>query len=562
MKLKINQQQIYNAIVRFPITLLSSLGATVFALIKIQNSEIGNDPYFFTCLLGVSVAFGVEIGSEQRRITKWKQALVITFVLGLFYFFVVKEASQLFQNEQVTIRTIIALLIAHLFVSFSPFLNSNEGFWSYNKHLFLTILTSFLYTVTLSIGLLLAIQGVGSLFDIQISSKTYPSMWVILNGFLNTVIFTSKFPKLDELDHSYPKGLKYFTLYVLLPLVSVYLLILFAYEIKIISSWQLPVGWVSMMVLASAVLGIFAFLLLFPIKSQNTWVARFSRIYYRLLIPLIALLFVAIYTRVNQYGLTESRFFVVVLAFWLLGITLYFLFRDNIKIIPISLSIVAFFAAFGPFSAFNVSLKNQTKRFNEVLNSNNLLVNKKISYSGKKTISDKDADKLHAAVEYLASNSPQTLTSVVKGKIDPKNAQFSIVSDFYKRTGLPKQVNKQIYDYQGFGVKSTEQMHIGGYDLMSRFSYYKNSENQTIGSNKVKFNVADYKCRIVFDGSETLDINLENLKSFHTYDLNPDSLSFIGESKNWKVKLLIESGTLRDGKVDNLYGWIMTKKKD
>ena len=67
-----------------------------------------------------------------------------------------------------------------------------------------------------------------------------------------------------DIEIDYPIGLKYFTQYVLLPLVAIYLGILIAYEAKIAIQWSLPQGWVSIMVLASAIFGILAFLLIYP----------------------------------------------------------------------------------------------------------------------------------------------------------------------------------------------------------------------------------------------------------------------------------------------------------
>ncbi len=559
MKLKINQQQILVAFHRFPLTLLFSLAATVVSIWRIHNTGLKSDPYFYTFFLGLVVAFGVEIGAEKHKISKWLQAVVVFVILAVFYFFVAKDITFLYEKPRSYISTLAAILVAHLFAAYSPFLTETHGFWSYNKHLFLTILTSFLYTITLGAGLSLAIMGVDNLFNLRVPNEIYPSLWIFLNGFINTLIFTSKVPRLTDLDHSYPKGLKYFTVYVLLPLVSIYLIILFSYEIKILVSWELPSGWVSLMILASAVLGIFAFLLLYPIKDQNAWVARFSRIYYWLLLPLIVLLFAAIYTRVSQYGLTEDRFFVVVLAFWLLGITLYFLYADNIKVIPISLSIVAFLAVFGPFNAFNVSLKNQTKRFNEVLEANNLVKDKKISAADKTNFSKADIDKLNASVEYLARYSPKTLAAFTK--IDTDATEWNIVADFYKNTGLPQSANRVTNDYRSFGVSPLKAMNISGYDSMFRFNYYDKSETQNLGTEKVTLDVLNNKIRLNFENSDTVHIDLKDLNKYNSQELSIDLLTFNASSTKRDVKIMVEYGSLQNGNIKSLSGWVLMKER-
>ncbi len=193
----------------------------------------------------------------------------------------------------------------------------------------------------------------------------------------------AKLPTLDIIDtkkDDYPLGLKYFTQYVLLPLVAIYLLILLAYEFKIIINWSLPIGWVSVLVMASAIFGILAFLLLYPLRNANKWITKFTKAYYWILIPLICLMIVAIYVRINEYGVTEPRYFIALVSVWLLSICIYFSVSkiDNIKIIPMSLINIGLLSIYGPFNTFFASRFNQEKRMLSVLNEKKMLVNGKI----------------------------------------------------------------------------------------------------------------------------------------------------------------------------------------
>src|SRR5690606_2441093 len=114
------------------------------------------------------------------------------------------------------------------------------------------------------------------------------------------LLFVGNIPDLHVTDReeNFPKGLRLFTQYVLLPLVALYVLILLGYEVKIIVQRTLPKGWVSYLVLCSGIFGILAFLLVYPLKESTVWVRRFNRYFYWLLIPLILLMMVAIYTRI------------------------------------------------------------------------------------------------------------------------------------------------------------------------------------------------------------------------------------------------------------------------
>ncbi len=136
--------------------------------------------------------------------------------------------------------------------------------------------------------------------------------------------------------------------------------------VKIIVTAQWPVGWVSYLILVYSVLGVLALLLIHPIRNQqgNKWIVGFSSFFYIALIPLLCLLYLAIFKRVNTYGITELRYYVLLLATWLLALNLYFVFSKikSIKIIPVSLCILALFSTVGPWGAFQWSLRSQQRR--------------------------------------------------------------------------------------------------------------------------------------------------------------------------------------------------------
>lgn len=165
-------------------------------------------------------------------------------------------------------------------------------------------------------------------------------------------------PELEQ-SHTYPKGLKVFTQFVLLPLVTLYLVILYLYFGKIVLQWEWPQGWVSVLVLCFSIAGVLSLLLIHPIRFEagNAWMRTFFRWFYRALFPLIILLILTIWRRVSEYGITEPRYVVLALALWLFCTALYFLLssQKNIKFIPVTLSLVALIMAFGPFNAFQVS---------------------------------------------------------------------------------------------------------------------------------------------------------------------------------------------------------------
>lgn len=145
--------------------------------------------------------------------------------------------------------------------------------------------------------------------------------------------------------------------------------------------WSLPKGLVATLVLGYAVYGMLSILLVHPVRFDqgNRWIMTFSKFFYLLLIPLIILLGSAVYLRVNQYGVTESRYILILLSLWLTGITIYFLSSrlQNIKIIPVTLCVVALLAVWGPQSASAVSKRSQLNRLFSFFEQKNSISNGK-----------------------------------------------------------------------------------------------------------------------------------------------------------------------------------------
>jgi hypothetical protein len=297
----------------------------------------------------------------------------------------------------------------HLFVAIAPWLGRGEinGFWHFNKSMFLRLLTAYLFTIVLYGGLAIALMAVENLFELYVPGERYGQLWVLLTGMFMTWFFLAGVPDdLDALDamDEYPKGLKIFSQYVLFPLVAVYLLILVAYSGKILVEWSWPYGWVSRLILGFSGAGIFSLLLLHPIRnhSENRWILMASRWFYIALAPLLVMYFLAVLRRLSDYGLTEARYLGIVIGIWLAVMTLYFLIsrEKNIKIVPLSLCILAFLISVGPWGAFAVSENSQVSRLQSLMEKNALLADGK-AHAAEAPVPAEDVREISAALQYL-----------------------------------------------------------------------------------------------------------------------------------------------------------------
>jgi hypothetical protein len=355
-------------------------------------------------LLSVAVAKWVEKRGAGRGMAIGLQAVVVVLA-GLYYWSLPAEVSAI-----MVIRTVVLALGLHWLIAVAGFGRQEvNGFWIFNKRLFLRALTAYLYSMVLYIGVALALLAIDKLFNADVHSEVYEDCWWLFGGLFSVWFFLAGFPRSyanPEVISDYPRGLKIFTQYVLLTLVTVYMLILYAYMLKIILTRHWPVGWVAWMVLAFAVAGILSLLLIYPLQNDKShiWVRNYTRIFYLALLPLNIMLFTSIYKRVGPYGITEQRYFLLALAWWLLFITVYFLVsrKKDIRLVPLSLCILAFLSVWGPWGAFSVSLNSQRDRLKELLEKNKLLVNGKVGAEGAGVhVMGKDKKAISSVTEYI-----------------------------------------------------------------------------------------------------------------------------------------------------------------
>ena len=421
-----------NSFVRFPLTILSSLAAVVIGIYLTEcHKSIDNIfPYIniiLTSSLGISLFFCATIISNKKKFDKKNNLLIHAFAaLILVAIYLTLPSKESTHNTTLPyIKYALYSITSHLLVSFIPFAFTQQlnGFWQYNKTLFIRFLTSTLYSGFIYVGLILALSALNLLFDIKIHNELYFDIWITVAGFFNTWFFVSGIPQdLDELEinNEYPSGLKTFSQYVLLPLLALYLIILYAYGSKILMLWDWPKGIVTYLIICVSVLGILTFLLLYPYGNQNenSWIKKSSKAYYFALIPLLFILYIAIFMRIDDYGITINRYIILILGVWLTILCLYTAIgKTNIKFIPTSLALIAILISFGPWGMFSVSEKSQVKRLEKILTQSKVLVKGKVQNEtilGKENITNQyGIDKF--ANEKLLSDS---LHNEVKSILD------------------------------------------------------------------------------------------------------------------------------------------------
>ncbi|KYH07596.1 ABC transporter permease [Chryseobacterium cucumeris] len=533
-------------IFRYPMILVMALLAAIGAIyiVETERSEITSYIKFTICsCLGISLMFALKMLSQRIGKELLLQVCGIVFLIGFYYILPDKKNS--FTEVYAYIIAVTALL-SHLLVSFVPFLEKDRElrFWQYNKNLFINIFLTAVFTGVLTGGVELAILAVDKLFDFNFHDRIYRDTFfvlAILGSSFIFLLFNDKGLNNLEKDGTYPVVLKFFTQFILIPLLLIYVTILYFYSVKILINWQLPRGWVSYLVLAYSIVGILALLLVHPLKEENakSWVRIFSRAFYYTIVPLIVLLFTAIFTRILEYGYTEPRYFVLLLALWLLSIVVYFIFnkKATIKFIPVSLFLFGAFALVSPYlNAFSVAKRSQKTELMNILNQHQLMSADKINFQKKvtDTVRNEIADKF----EFLAERKQSEFLSTLLNEKDQaeltdniKNGTFySINYDIQNKfSDVNVTVKNRAYEMNRLVLIRKEQaVEIGNYQYLIFFHRYSRDPQQL---NNDQFELTD---QLTEKSSLKLSLN-----SQEKIDFGPQIIKLFEKNKNKKGNVLI-----------------------
>jgi len=580
---------------RFPWTLLSAFTSAGICWLLVLESHKWK-PYedflsrlLLPAMLGISVFFALALWFERSGMTAHRHWA--GFASGLIVLLVL-DRSYSQDSPQIYIYGFVQLAVAaHLFAAVAPFYRSGSvaAFWEFSRILFQRILQSVLFSAILFAGLAIALWAVQSLLGVKIDWKAYYFLFLSVAFLFNTWFFLAGVPS-DwqelETDYEYPSGLRMFVQFILLPLVTLYVIILYGYLMKILIIREWPRGTIGWLVSIVSVFGMLALLLVHPLRHRpgHRWIQLYSRSFYLGLFPLIVLLLMAIWRRLSEYGLTEDRYFLLVLTLWMTGIAGYFSFRrqPSIKVIPISLGVLAMLTIAGPWGPYDLSLRNQMSRLRNRLEKLNILRNGKIEKTTA-SLALNDRKEISSLVRYMidmhgaASLQPWFPEDLAR-KLE-KEAGHPNASIFSRSTyGHPKIITEMMgvtyveqwqhsadakYFYANSAPLWNEVRSVVGYDYLARFNLYKT--NGSASSSVITIDTRRYE---LFWGRDENRIELKDgRQALVILDLGPflkrlqeqtvqgsnsglaeELMSLEAESASARVKLRFESiSGMREG---------------
>jgi hypothetical protein len=571
---------------RFPITILCSTAVAVMLIVISELQPIDTSQletlYRITMIiaLGIPLSLCIKVFSERKDGIKTARLIGLYaaggLVLLLYYFFLLDKLNMVSITRYIAVS--LALYLGFLFI---PYLPKKEQYEMYMIKVGFGFFITVIYSAVLYLGLAAILLAIDQLLGIAVAGMTYYYTGLIVAFVFAPSYFLADIPLPDQRFHqeNYSKILRILLLYIVMPLLTVYTAILYLYFIKIIVQWQWPVGLVSHLVLWYAVIVTIVLFFITPIKDEDKWANIFTLWMPKIILPILIMMFISMGIRINAYGVTENRYFVVVLALWVSAMMLYFSFikkRMNI-IIPVTLALIALVSVFGPLSSYSVSTRSQTNRLQAILIKNDMLHEGKIK-TAPADISRDDKNEISRKLDYFNQN--HTLRKV---KYLPQDFKMD---DMEKVFGFPYvPYGPHFTDSHGFFYLKNSQsegaVDIQGYDYLfgSMLPYGERSTDSTGSSGSTIDAKYDYQSSVVRVYSHGLLLYKKDLNPFvrELFDkhqpseeeksIPPEEMTLVEENEQVKVKFIFmhimgqEDMTTGDVKLERAEFYLLIKMK-
>ena len=235
-------------------------------------------------------------------------------------------------------------------------------FWNFSLNTLGAMIGGFVVGGLLTLGLILFVQSLDWLFGVtyEYIFADIPSVCMVL---LAPLLFMSQIPDRDSKRNyevmAFSGFIKGVAQYLFIPLLILYLVTLYLYAAKILIAWQLPTGWVSYLVSASMLGMVFLLFITYPVQYEQgkSFFKTVTRWLPLAMLPLLALMTVAIGRRLSDYGITVSRLYVLVFNIWCYIVCIGLLLTRNRRIwwIPASFAAILFLISVGPQSIANIT---------------------------------------------------------------------------------------------------------------------------------------------------------------------------------------------------------------
>ena len=256
---------------------------------------------------------------------------------ALVYFGFTDYQPDLFSNEFVpnTIFFIYVAVFLGLFIA--PFWKQKDenAFWIFTFKNIKALLVAALVAGILLGSIEALVFCSGALFEHEFDEKVYFYIFYFCASTVFPILYFSGIPSICECHEETPTLNKFATStirFLFFPVLSLAILLFYAYIVKFIVLWDMPQGMVSYFVTGFMVYMLALVTIMYPTRlgTGQSFEKKLLKIFPTACIPLVVMMTVGLARRISEYGISELRIYAVVVNIFFFAI-IAILLIDKIK---------------------------------------------------------------------------------------------------------------------------------------------------------------------------------------------------------------------------------------
>lgn len=520
----------------------------------------------------IPLVIGVDLYSENSINSKAEivryGGWILTLLAGSGLFF----ASEVLLSDITVLRFVLffvsALLLGIVLPSFHQFKKS--ALLPFLDVLIVRIFLGYLISSIVFFGFFLLLMAIFFFFNFDISERILLDMWLLIGGIFAPVFVLSGLPNGGEVKkYDNPMIWSLIVRFVMIFLTIAYLVLLYTGIGNILLTGVWPDDGLAAWIVGFLSIGVLTYYFSASYE-EYTYVKNFRKAFFIFVLPLIFVLFYAVFIRIDQHGLTVMRYLAVAGGFWLLLSALYFLFskKKDLKVGVFLLIFVLLFSAVSPFNAFRMSRISQLDRVYGMMVEGGVIDQGSFSKENFEQLTKQQKEAIGSKIYYVNYDFGRKYVDKYMNEKFPEAGVSDWVGflakdfDMYGWEGNFVQLSSNIrcesdtclYDMEGY------RYYLSGF-------LYPGAQNILLGEADILLKI-DNESVVVKEGEQTIgEFNVRKLyeKYPEMNDVIPASdMSIVYNGKNSSGKIYFENFDLLSGevlKIENVMFRVLFDKK-
>lgn len=404
-----------NSVRRFPLPSAFVTLLTLILIIEVNDNDAIAERTFFTLCYYFSVGFLLTLTLrlwEEEKVKRNTARIVNSIAHALLladaiYLYNVYTETGSWELVVAHSSAIFALFISLFFLSFWREKDDIVS-WNFTLQLILNASICAVIGHVMMAGMSLLLASLDLLFGIDVDEKWYFILECIFGLLLSALLFLGRIPQGAKKHDRNPLDSNFLNVvvrFLFLPLVGLYILVLYLYAAKILLTWELPNGWVSSLVCAAMVGCIGIEFGLYPVrklqdKRADHLIARWLPV---VILPLLLLMSVGIVRRLSDYGITVNRLYLLTLNLWFyfVCITLFLTKARRINWMTISFTLIFLLTSALPINYISITRHHMANSVERILQGQRLPLNAAQFDKLMKALPREEGQRLCIRLEYM-----------------------------------------------------------------------------------------------------------------------------------------------------------------